>query len=81
MQETSSQLKKVFTPVSALTPELEADFKKRSAAFRDFASLHPEATLEELAAYRAKVKPKDRMEGKLFEKWCVLELKKELVNK
>lgn len=66
---------------NALSPEQEADFKKRSAAFRDFARLNPDASLEELATYRAKVKPDDPMEAKLFAKWCVLELKQGLVNK
>lgn len=80
MDETPTSAKKGFARTAALTPELESDFKKRSAAFRDFARLNPDATLEELAAYRERVKPKDPMDAKLFAKWCVLELKKELIK-
>lgn len=67
-----------FQSTGKLPAELELDFRKRSAAFRDFVRLYPDATLQELAAYRQRIRPQDPGVRKLFTQWCISKMKDEL---
>lgn len=61
-----------------ITPELEADFRRRAAAFRDFVRRNPEAAIEELVAFRQRIRPKDPQLAKMFTRWSLNQMNQEL---
>lgn len=56
--------------MATITPEIEADFLKRDAAYRDYAKIHPDATIDELMEYLEKIKPSDAAMRSLYTRWA-----------
>jgi hypothetical protein len=61
-----------------LPPEMAADFRNRHFRFKEWAKAHPDASVQELADQREKVRPQgDPAIRRLFERWCVEETRRE----
>lgn len=65
-------------PRFELSLEQVQDFDKREKAFRNWARLHPDASIAELQEANKKFTPTDPKEAEAYKWWCVQEIGREL---